>query len=441
MPNGLMTWWQCGQDSGSYFGKTIDVLLKHGGATWTDFPYRGQTNEVNYLEWSVNPAVWREAINYRMEKSGTISGIHTAAGLNDLKALLANGYAVLYATDIHGWQFYTIKNDPGTTDDDQFVGKGICAFVKGEPSGNAMTIVGYNDQIWVDLNKNGVVDPGEKGALRICNSWGTDWSPGDTGAPQDGGFTWLAYDALKATSSVPGADNSDRAPGTLNGTRTPFWYNEVYFFAARPAYTPKLLGQFTVTHGSREQLKIELGRSPTSTTTPTQIWRAAYAQGGDHAFNGGRSAVEGTFVFDFSDITADGPNRYYLLVTDTKSFTPATLQDFRLTDPAGNPLAVARIGVPGTADNSTGVAYVDYTLSALTITSADTTDGTVDVPLTFTVTATGNPTSFGASRLAARANDQSPSGVISGTPSQARSLQPACRQRRAQGRIIVFVGR
>ena len=202
-----------GQDSGSYFGTTIDVLLKHGGATWTDFPYRGQTNEVNYLEWSVNPAVWREAINYRMEKSGTISGIHTAAGLNDLKALLANGYAVLYATDIHGWQFYTIKNDPGTTDDDPFVGKGICAFVKGESSGHAMTIVGYNDQLWVDLNKNGVIDPGEKGALRICNSWGTDWSPGDTGAPQDGGFTWLAYDALKATSSVPGADNSDRAPG------------------------------------------------------------------------------------------------------------------------------------------------------------------------------------------------------------------------------------
>lgn len=37
-----------------------------------------------------------------------------------------------------------------------------------------MTLVGYNDNIWVDINGNGIVDNGEKGAFKIANSWGND---------------------------------------------------------------------------------------------------------------------------------------------------------------------------------------------------------------------------------------------------------------------------
>ena len=37
-----------------------------------------------------------------------------------------------------------------------------------------MTVLGYNDDIWVDINNNGIVDTGER-AFRIANSWGTGW--------------------------------------------------------------------------------------------------------------------------------------------------------------------------------------------------------------------------------------------------------------------------
>ncbi len=48
-------------------------------------------------------------------------------------------------------------------------------YLNGYDGSHAMTIVGYNDAVWTDINSNGVIDAGEKGAFRIANSWGTGW--------------------------------------------------------------------------------------------------------------------------------------------------------------------------------------------------------------------------------------------------------------------------
>ena len=66
-----------------------------------------------------------------------------------------------------------------------------------------MTLVGYNDNIWIDINKNYKVDDGEMGAFKIANSWGTEYG--------NDGFAWVAYDALNYISCVKGVEvNSDR---------------------------------------------------------------------------------------------------------------------------------------------------------------------------------------------------------------------------------------
>jgi len=38
-----------------------------------------------------------------------------------------------------------------------------------------MSIVGYDDSIWCDINGNGVAEAAEKGAFKVANSWGTGW--------------------------------------------------------------------------------------------------------------------------------------------------------------------------------------------------------------------------------------------------------------------------
>ena len=161
-----------GADGGSWFTDIFEMLLKHGAPTLTDWPYSGANVPSSYLEWPVDGGVWRRALENRMDSSYTITGIDTEAGLTRLKTALANGKILVWATNVNGWDYATASDDPSTTADNALVGRPVVKVMRVHSSGHAMTVVGYNDNLWVDLNKNGRVDPGEKGALRIANSWG-----------------------------------------------------------------------------------------------------------------------------------------------------------------------------------------------------------------------------------------------------------------------------
>src|SRR5204863_4321126 len=136
-----------------------------------------------------------------------------------------NGYVLNFATYINSWQWNTIGNDPAITSDDAFAGKACAYMVNGSSGGHAMTIVGFNDDIWVDLNGDGLVTANEKGALRIANSWGTGWG--------EAGFCWVSYQAL-------------RTPNPAYASEGLFWYNEATWITARSTYQPKAIAQFTV---------------------------------------------------------------------------------------------------------------------------------------------------------------------------------------------------
>lgn len=62
-----------------------------------------------------------------------------------------------------------------------------------------MTIVGYSDDITFDANLNGIIDPGEKGAFKVVNSFGSNW--------MRNGYVWLAYDALNWVPKIPSNPN------------------------------------------------------------------------------------------------------------------------------------------------------------------------------------------------------------------------------------------
>ena len=378
-----------GVDGGSYLFSAYDLLGSQGATTWATLPY-----DSNYTSWPVDPAVWRGALTFRTNPVQYITGAGSPDGLQRVKELLANGYVLVYATYVNSWQGMPIKNDPATPEDDAFVGKSVTYWQNGYNGSHAMTIVGYDDTIWADINKNNVVDPGEKGALRVANSWGTGWN--------EGGFTWLAYDALRPASAVTGGPSTGRVPI--------FQGNLVYHATVRPNYTPKLVAEVKVNHLRRNQLSLHLGFSevgfgmPVATFQDTvawgsegggfplgegegeegegdrdggqgggsdagvdpTVWRSTtlWFSGGPRAFNGStQTAVDATFVFDFTDLLPAvlGEKRFLLRMMDSTAGDPAVLKSFRIVDVASGDLAVASLDAPLTVDATTGYAHVDYT--------------------------------------------------------------------------------
>jgi hypothetical protein len=315
-----------------------NIALKHGVATWLEFPYNS-----NYKEWCLNPDVWVNAIYRRASQSGRVSNVDSDLGLEQLKQLLVNGYVLNFSTYINSWVFKTITNDVSTPDDDVFIDIPCATHVNGSASGHTMAIVGYNDDIWVDVNNNGVIDGREKGALRIANSWGTTW--------REAGFCWLSYNAIFARNPVYSSEGI-------------FWYDEAMWITAREFYTPKMLAEFNINHTKRNQLRMNLGISSISTVTPTASWYPnkvlSYA-GGAYAFNGTTNPIAVTFYLDFTDIvsTTAGVNRYYLGATDNIVGFPLILNSFSIIDLEHNQIADWS-GPIISIDGTQYYAYIDY---------------------------------------------------------------------------------
>ena len=331
-----------GTNSGTWYYWCYDIGKKHGAATWAEFPY-----DSNYREWCLVPSTWYDAIYRRFDTYGYVNNTDTDVGIEQVKQLLLNGYVLNFPTYINSWKWTTIKDDPATTDDDATVGKSIAFWVNGTNGYHAMTVVGYNDHIWTDVNGNGLVDNGEKGAFRIANSWGTGW--------KEGGFCWMAYDALKGTSAVSGAPSSGRIDGWSPA--------RAHWVTARSNYAPQVVAEFTLKHAKRNQLRVTLGLSDTNQNQPNTAWypQMIAFDGGAYAFDGTTTPIDGTFVFDFTDLAAAGNGqRWHLGLYDNASGSPVDLYSYTLIDVANGELPVDSIDVPLTNDAGQLYTAIDY---------------------------------------------------------------------------------
>jgi hypothetical protein len=350
-----------GGDNGTSQVGAYQVMLAAGCPTLQDLP-----SDSDILGWPLTAAVWERALPYRMAQVGSVGSLNTDAGLANAKQLLANGYLLNYGTDIYQWKYGTLGNDPATSADDWLFAPGVpttqrsvCTYLDttAGDSGHGMTIVGYNDDVWVDLNGNGVVDAGEKGAFLIANSWGTSWG--------NGGFMWLAYDALKAVSAVAGAP----APSTRAAA---LWSNVAYWMSANPAYSPTLVGEATLSTVNRSGISMYLGNGSATTTTPASPTTPYVVRnfGGALAFNGTATAVPATFAFDASGlVTGTAGSRWFLGIRDNDTTgRPCTVSSVSFIDGAGVVTAFTGTtpagGLPLLLENATGYAFADNALSS-----------------------------------------------------------------------------
>jgi PKD repeat protein len=334
-----------GVDQGAYFNDSLAVLEKHGCVSWDKWP-----EDSDYKAWNTNIDDLTVALSRRNNTAQYIASVDTAAGLDQVKQLLNNGYVLTYGTYITSWTYTTIKADPAQASN-PLAGQQVMRYMSGQVDGHGMTIVGYDDNAWTDINNNNVVDSGEKGVLKIANSFGTNW--------KNKGFVFLAYDALKATSAVTGGPSSGRVAA--------FMSNRVYHQVPRSvggvAYKPKYLAKFNVNHARRNQMSIKFGRSLTSGTAATSTFTpfTLYNKGGAYGFDGTTVANAKTFLMDISDLGFTGTdNKVYFTVTDNSASYPATLSSFEVIDNVNMTQSAASIPTPISVDATSKTITMNF---------------------------------------------------------------------------------
>jgi len=352
--------------SGTMYTDIYPILRDHGAATWAQCPFERDKP----AEWNTDPDSWLSALSHRIEQAEYIADVDTEAGIRLIKQMLINGYGIIIYTPSRGRLWMTFSDDPATDADDTLVCTKAVAMASTR-GGHAMCAIGYNDDVWTDINQNGKVDNGEKGAFKVSESSFVD-RQGD-----NSGFRWFSYDSIRRRSSVPDWSPEKRKPAwNLFDHRA---YHLV--IGNRRHYQPKIIARFTLHHKVRGQVKVALGVSDVGQTEPTRTWQPHLFSGRnktwyfkDRAFDGTSTACEATFVLDFTDLVgtdSEKPRRFYLIVEDTKNENPLTLKDFRVIH-LGTTKEAIYPDCPKTVDAGKVIVWVD---------SVFTTRRTADRPM------------------------------------------------------------
>ena len=284
-----------GTGSGTNYALVYGILKQHGCPTTKTLPYDAK----DYLSWSTDEKVWREAMRYRLKDYQLFDDIGkdlkeiTSPDDPDLlaiKASLANGDILTYSTYINSWASGTkkIKTNASAPENNKFANEKYLNSLPSTDGGHRMTIVGYNDNLWCDINGNNVVDDGEMGALKVANSWGDDWG--------NKGFMWVAYDALNSSSCVEGVtDPSGRTRAMTEITRIDVTVNEGNDIYAKLTVNTSDRSRFYAIfsaslHGSEySRYLLEDAKYPGTTDK--------------HAFDGTTTACDATFLYPLDDLS------------------------------------------------------------------------------------------------------------------------------------------
>ena len=336
----------------------IDVLQQTGAVRYSEFPqnsltydwYQGATDEQT-------GAALRQALKTRVSSYSTyefcpmndtapVITSNTDTDLNAVKNALNNGHVLTF--DSFGGNLYynTLSNGEK--------GRLYCTEKTVSDGGlacHAMTIVGYNDNLYFDLNGNGTIEDNERGALKIANSWGV------TAADHNNGYIWVMYDALNYVSSATNTNIDDRVGFIHNNWVTQMTVSN---------YNPELTVEVTLEQSKRNDIVINIEKWETGQSA--LVKKTFFNQlGGNYNFDGTTSTTRQTrmFVLDCEKDSEVFIRNGVMVVDKKANGKDTTVKKVRWHDANGNVLRTH--SQQTTLNNTNDVFYYGATASSMTL--------------------------------------------------------------------------
>lgn len=241
--------------------------------------------------------------------------------ITPIKAALNNNELVTYTTYVFSWENKTIQKDSRVPENTKYANDDIAIYSTGYSGCHRMTIVGYDDDIWVDINGDGKIQEAEKGAFKIVNSWGTGYG--------NNGFAWVSYDALNYDSAV-----GDSLPNRLN--------QPTIFDLMRVSVKPidacsNINLEYTLNTKYRDEVSIALtaknintGKTYEGNVEPFQSYKKEYVNY-RCSFDGTKNYSTGDFAYDLSNIVQNLNSNNVSDYTWTLKFADDTSDDSTLS--------------------------------------------------------------------------------------------------------------
>ncbi|MEE0265257.1 MAG: starch-binding protein, partial [Acutalibacteraceae bacterium] len=339
-----------GVDSGSVSDYLYRSMSWQGVAQMPFAPY-----DNDYLSWIPKEEAWSNALKYKVKSYQYFDDVGleesriTSADDSDLDAIktaLSNGEVLTYSTLVYSWKSAKLKTNPMAPENAKYAGQEVVVVQDGNEGAHRMALVGYNDNIWTDINNNDKVDAGEMGAFKIVNSWGESYC--------NGGFAWVAYDALNDEySSVEGA---------------PAYKNKgaIFEYVARIDVEPvkdnsDMYLKCTLNTSNRADVDVYLiaEKNGTVKTEPGFATTKHNIYAGEFAFDGTKNSSDGTVAFALNsvvpDISSENFHEYswsVRFVDKANNGTILTVKDVAIVDVGENKVYTPQGFAPFTLDGS-----------------------------------------------------------------------------------------
>ncbi|MEE0060053.1 MAG: starch-binding protein [Acutalibacteraceae bacterium] len=353
-----------GKDSGISAEAAYDFMKYQGNVPISMVPY-----DDDYLSWSPTEDVWKTSIKYRVKDYQIFDTIGnedtqiTAADDSDLepiKTALNNGDVLAFSTFANYFDRVKLTKNANAPENDKYAGEYVVSRLKDTKGGHRMTLVGYNDNIWTDINKNGTVDNGEMGAFKIANSWGASYG--------NKGFIWVAYDALNEDSVVDGA------PETPNRSKIMTTISRI---DVMPYNTGgDLYFKYTWNSANRNQTKAVVTAELNGTTYSANVYTPFIVglSRGEYSYDGTTNSNDGTMVLAldnvFPEITSQNLTdcNWSVTFTDTKAGgAKLTVKDAQIVDASTNRVFKPQNAFPFTLDGNEKTIELAQTQSTDTV--------------------------------------------------------------------------